>query len=84
MNRRVRSMNLQLDRALLRRNMSPTDVTDTSSIAREDYTMQGLHLHSQGKKMFTQLTAERVAGGHVSGISSIPVITHAKALPFLA
>jgi hypothetical protein len=32
----------------------------------------------------TQLIAERVIGGHVSSISSIPVITHARASPFLA
>jgi hypothetical protein len=37
MNEEVRSMNLQLDRALLRCDMSHIDVTDTSSIAREDY-----------------------------------------------
>jgi hypothetical protein len=30
-----------------------------------------------------QLIAERVGGGHVSGISSIPVVTHARASPFL-
>jgi hypothetical protein len=32
----------------------------------------------------TQLIAEKVIGGHVSSISSIPVITHARASPFLA
>jgi hypothetical protein len=49
--------------------MSHTGVTDTSPIVREDYTMHGLHLNSQGKKRFMQLTAERVVGDHGSGIS---------------
>jgi hypothetical protein len=31
-----------------------------------------------------QLIAERVVGGHVSGISIIPVITYARDSPFLA
>jgi hypothetical protein len=39
---------------------------------------------TRGKERFMQLTAERVVGGYVSGISSIPVITHATAFPFLA
>jgi hypothetical protein len=46
--------------------------------------MHGLHLNSRGKKRPTQLIAERVVGGHVSGISSIPVIGHARAFHFLA
>jgi hypothetical protein len=31
-----------------------------------------------------QLIAERVVGGRTSGISSIPVITHARASPFFS
>jgi hypothetical protein len=50
-NGRVRSMNLWLDRALLRCDMSHIDVIDTSSIAREDYIMHSLHLNSRGKKL---------------------------------
>jgi hypothetical protein len=50
---------------------------------REDYTTHGLYLNSLGKKRLTQLITERFVGGHVSGISSIPVITNAKASPFL-
>jgi hypothetical protein len=38
--------------------------------------MRGLHLSYRGKKKLMQLIAERVVGGHASGISSIPVITH--------
>jgi hypothetical protein len=76
----------------------------TSSVVMDDYTMHGLNLNSQGKKRLTQLIAERVVSGHVSGVSSIPVtyslflpfvmqlkynisipvITHARASPFLA
>jgi hypothetical protein len=52
------------------------------SIVREDYTTHGLHLNSQNKKGLRQLIAERVAGGHALGISSIPVITHARASSF--
>jgi hypothetical protein len=82
MNGRVRSMNLQFDRALLRRDMSHITVTDTSLFVMEDYTMHGLHLNSRGKKRLMQLIAEQAVGGHASGISSIPVITHARVLFF--
>jgi hypothetical protein len=53
MNGRVRCMNLQLDQALMRHDMSHIGVTDTSSIVREDHTMHGLHLNSRGKKRLT-------------------------------
>jgi hypothetical protein len=46
--------------------------------------MIGLHLNSQGKKRLMQLIAERAGGGHTSGLSSIPIITDARASPFLA
>ncbi|PNF16230.1 hypothetical protein B7P43_G15297, partial [Cryptotermes secundus] len=82
MNGRVRNMNPRLDGALMGHDMSHIGVIDTSSILREDYTMHGLHLSSRGKKRLTQLIAERVVGGRVSGISSIPVITNARASPF--
>jgi hypothetical protein len=32
----------------------------------------------------SQCISERVVGGRASGISSIPVITHARASPFVA
>jgi hypothetical protein len=79
MNGRARNMNLWFDWALLECVMSHIDVTDTSSIAREDYTMRGMHLNCQGKKRLTQLIAKRVVGGHASGINSIPVITDTRA-----
>jgi hypothetical protein len=62
--------------------MSHIGVIDTSSVAREDYTMHGLHLSCRGKKRLMLLIAERVVGGHASGISSSPVIIHARASPF--
>jgi hypothetical protein len=63
MNWRVRSMNLQLDWALMRHDTSHSGVTDTSSIAREDHPTHDLHLNSQGKKRAVQLIAERVVCG---------------------
>jgi hypothetical protein len=48
-------MNLQLDQALMRHDMSHIGVTATSSIAREDYTMHSLQLNSQGKKKLSNL-----------------------------
>jgi hypothetical protein len=83
MNGSVRSMNLWLDPTLMKHDMTHIDVTDTSSIAREDYTMHSLHLNSRGKKRLLQISTERVVGGHTSGIS-IPVITHARSSLFLA
>jgi hypothetical protein len=66
----------------MRHDMSHIGATDTSSLARDDYTTHGLHLNFQGMKRLTQLIAESVVGGHASGISSIPVITHARASSF--
>jgi hypothetical protein len=63
--------------------MSHISVNETSSIAREDYAMHGLHLSYRGKKGLMQLTAERVVSGHASCIRRIPVITHATMSPFL-
>jgi hypothetical protein len=83
MNEKVRSMNLRLDRALMRNDMSHIGVTDASSIVREGYTRHGLRLNSRGKERLAHLIAERVVDGHVSSISSIPVITNARASPFL-
>jgi hypothetical protein len=77
-------MNLRLDRALMRRDMSHIGVTDTASFVREDHTAHGLHLNFRGKRRLTHLIAERVGDGHVQTVSSIPVITHARASPFLA
>jgi hypothetical protein len=48
-NGRARSMNLWLDWALMRHNMSQIGVTNTC-IAREDYTMHGLHLSTLGRR----------------------------------
>jgi hypothetical protein len=58
--------------------MSHSVVIDTF-IMREDHNTHDLHLHSQGKMMAVPLIGEKVVGGHASGISSIPIITHARA-----
>jgi hypothetical protein len=82
MNGRVRSGNLQLDRALMR-HMSHIIVTDTGTIVSEEYTTHGLHLNSRGKMSLTHLTVESMHGGNVpSRNSSIPIISHARASPF--
>jgi len=59
-------------------------VTDTGAIVTEEYTTHGLHLNSRGKTKLTCLIVESTRGRHVpSRSSSIPVITHAIASPFL-
>jgi hypothetical protein len=55
-----------------------------SSIAREEYTTHGLHLNFRGKKRLMHFIDERVVDGHAPSVGSIPVITHARASPFLA
>jgi hypothetical protein len=83
MNRKVRSVNLRLDRALMRRDMSH-NVIDTGTVVREEYTIHGIPLNSRGKMKLTHLTVESICGGHVPSMnSSIPVITHARTSPFL-
>jgi len=83
MNGRVRSVNLRLDRPLMRCDMPHTNVIDTGTIVREEYTTHGLHLNSRGKMRLTYLIAESIHGGHVpSWDSSIPVFIHARASLF--
>jgi hypothetical protein len=48
MNRRVGSVNLRTDRALMRCDMSHS-VIDTGTFVREEYTTHGLHLNSRCK-----------------------------------
>jgi hypothetical protein len=81
MNGRVSSMNLWLDWALMSCDMTHIGVTHIINCevrlhntwpAPELLTQEGAHT----------LISERTVGGHASGISSIPVITHAKASPF--
>jgi hypothetical protein len=83
MNRKVRSVDLWLDRALLGHGMSHVGVVNTTTIGRDEYMAHGLHLNSRGKRKHMLLIADRLDGGHVSGINSIPVITHVRASPFL-
>jgi len=83
MNRKVRSVNLRLNRALLGHGMSHLSVIDTTTIGREEYMTHGLHLNLRGKRKLMLLITDKLDGGHVSGVSSIPVIIHARAAPFL-
>jgi hypothetical protein len=83
MNRKMRNVNLRLDWALLGHGMSHLGVVDTTTIGREEYTTHGLHLNSKGKRKLLLLIADKLDRGHVSGVSSIPVIIHARASPFL-
>jgi hypothetical protein len=80
----MKRVNLRLDRALMGHDMADIGVTNTASFVRDDYTTHGLHLNFRGKRRLTHLTADRLSGGHVLSVSSIPVITHARASPFLA
>jgi hypothetical protein len=52
-------MNLQLDQAQKRHDMSRIGVTDSLSNAVEDYTTYGLYLISRGKKRLTHLVVMR-------------------------
>jgi hypothetical protein len=63
--------------------MSHIGVIDTLTFRREEFTTHDLHLNSRGKRRLTLLIADGLNGGHVSGISSIQFITHARASPFL-
>ena len=82
-NRKVRSVNLRLDWALLGHGMSHLSVIDTTTIGIEEYITHGLHLNSRGKRKLMHLIADKLDGGHVSGVSSIPVIMRARTAPFL-
>jgi hypothetical protein len=57
MNWRVWSVNLGSDRALMRRDMSHTNVTVTDTIVGEEHTTHDLHFNSRGKMRLTHLTA---------------------------
>jgi hypothetical protein len=76
-------VNVWLDQALSGHATSHVGVTDTLTIVREEFTTHGLHLNSRGKMKLTLLIADGLNGGHVSGVSSIAVINHARASSFL-
>jgi hypothetical protein len=83
MNKKVRSVNVRLDGAVLGHGMSHIGVTDTTTIVREEYTNHGLNLNWRGKRKLTLLIASKLGDDHVSGFGGIPVITHARVSPFL-
>jgi hypothetical protein len=63
--------------------MSHIGVTDTTTIVSEEYKPWPAPKNWRGKRKLTLLIARKLGDDHVSGISSIPVITHARASPFL-
>jgi len=71
MNSKVRSVNLRLNRVLLGHGMSHLNVTDTTTIRREEYTTHGLHLNSRGKRKVMLLIPNKLDGGHVLGVRCI-------------
>jgi hypothetical protein len=70
MNRKVRSVNLQLNQALLGHGISHLSVIGTTTIGRKEYMTHGLHLNSRGKRKLMHLIAVKLDGGHVLGVSS--------------
>jgi hypothetical protein len=85
MNSRVRSVYLQLNKALMGCDMSHTDVIDTGTLVTEEYITHDVHVNYRGKMRLTYLIAESICSGYVQNVNSrIPVITHAGASPFLA
>jgi hypothetical protein len=62
MSGRVRSANLQFDRALMRCHMLHINVIDTGTVMREEYTTHGLHLNSRHKMKLTHLIVESICG----------------------
>jgi hypothetical protein len=62
-------------------DMACIGIIDVAPVVRGYYTTHGLNLNSRGKRRLAHLTDEKISGGHVSSVSSIPIITHATALP---
>jgi len=83
MQRRVRSLSLRLDRALLSPETSHIGLIDVSSIGRLGYTSHGLHLNSRGKRKLSKLIADRIKDEKVRKSEKIPVVISARATPFL-
>jgi phage head maturation protease len=71
MNGRAGNVNLQLDRALMRHDMSHINAIVTGTTVREEYTTHGLHLNSRGKMSLTHLTAEST---YVMGMCQVGTI----------
>jgi hypothetical protein len=79
-----RSVNRSLDQALLGCDTSHVHVIDTLFLW-EKFTTHNLHLNSLGMRKITAIViAKSLCDNNVSGIGSIPIITHARASPYLA
>jgi len=61
--------------------VSHTDVSETTSFQREDFTIHGPHLNSTRQKKLTLLIVKSLGDKNVSGTSSIPVINSAGSSP---
>lgn len=84
LHRRVRSVNMRLERALMRPGASHIGLIDVSPIRRYEYTSHGLHLNGRGKEHLSVLIANSIRGSHVKKQScNIPVLVNARASPFL-
>lgn len=83
MNNPVRNVNLRLDLAQLRSDMSHINFIDTSTIVREEYTSHGLHLNARGKDTLTRLIADSIQHAYGKCDSKIPVVIQQGAHPFL-
>jgi hypothetical protein len=67
-------VNLWLDKAMMGHGKAHIGI-DVASFVSDDYTAHGLHLNSRGKRRLTHLIAERISGGHMSSVSSIPLLS---------
>jgi len=82
--RRIRSVNLQLDKPLIGCGVPHINDIDTTSFLREQCTIHGLHVNYSSKKSLTHLFAKRFSGNLVPSVSSISVTIHARESNFLA
>ncbi|KAJ4447740.1 hypothetical protein ANN_09748 [Periplaneta americana] len=83
LHRRVRSVNMRLERALMRPGASHIGLIDVSPIRRYEYTSHSLHLNGRGTEHLSVLIANSIRGSHVKKQScNIPVLVNARASPF--
>jgi len=71
-------VNVSLDQVLLGFGRSHVHIIDTTLFLWEKFTTHDLHLNARGKRKITAIViAKSLCDNNVSGIGSIPVITHA-------
>jgi len=79
-NRKVRSVNLRLDQALMVGGNSHHHVIEIPSFQREDFMNHGLHLNSLGKKKLTLLIA-KCLGDKLCHLLAIHLLSPVQKLP---